>query len=371
MNPNLIPLAARGLRGLSALFASCFLLLPAGGVSAVDVWEETIVLPTYLAGEPERSPMFYFGRASQGAEGRVYPYPLYDTLTWDKEDRPYRLIYVENGGEEAGPLHVLSYNLWDGFGPKPEPRRERWLEWMSEQRPDVAALQELNGYTPERLASEARGWGHGYSVLLKEDGHPTGLTSRTPITEIARIQDGLHHGLLRGKTRGIYFYVIHFHPSNFERRIEEAGHLLKDIAQLPDRDACIVLIGDFNGFSPDDRFFYEREPAIEPFFAMLDKRHSGAKNLNAGRLDYGGIERILEAGYVDVIARLRPSAGPVQATFPTDLRRDEELGPDRRIDYVFVSPNLSGTVRAARIIRDETTALLSDHYPLEVILEVP
>jgi tetratricopeptide (TPR) repeat protein len=80
----------------------------------------------------------------------------------------------ENGGGGAGTLHVLSYNLWDGFGPKPEPRQERWLEWMAEQRPDVAALQELNGYTPERLASEARGWGHAYSVLLKEDGHPTG-----------------------------------------------------------------------------------------------------------------------------------------------------------------------------------------------------
>jgi hypothetical protein len=25
--------------------------------------------------------MFYFGRESQGAEGRIYPYPLYDNLT--------------------------------------------------------------------------------------------------------------------------------------------------------------------------------------------------------------------------------------------------------------------------------------------------
>jgi tetratricopeptide (TPR) repeat protein len=276
-----------------------------------------------------------------------------------------------DGGGGAGTLHVVSYNLWDGFGPKPEPRRTRWQEWMADLRPDVASLQELNGYSPERLAAEAQGWGHPYSVLLKEDGHSTGLTSRTPITEIARIREGMHHGLLRGKTRGIYFYVIHFHPSNLERRIEEAEHLLRDVAQLPDRDARIVLIGDFNGFSPVDRKFYELEPTIEPFFAMLDEQHPGAKNLNAGRLDYGGIERILEAGYVDVIARLRPPAGPFVGTFPTELRGDEDLGPDRRIDYIFVSPNLVESVRTARIIRDETTTLLSDHYPLEAVLEIP
>jgi exodeoxyribonuclease-3 len=181
----------------------------------------------------------------------------------------------------------------------------------------------------------------------------------------------MHHGLLRGKTRGIYFYVIHFHPSNLERRIEEAGSLLRDIAQLPDRSAGIVLIGDFNGFSPADRTFYEREPTIEPFFAMLDERHAGAKNLKAGRLDYGGIERILEAGYVDVITRLRPPAGPFVGTFPTELRGDEDLGPDRRIDYIFVSPNLVESVRTACIIRDETTTLLSDHYPLEAVLGIP
>jgi len=40
--------------------------------------------------------MFYFGRASQGAEGRVYPYPLYDTLTDRQEERTYRIVYLEN-----------------------------------------------------------------------------------------------------------------------------------------------------------------------------------------------------------------------------------------------------------------------------------
>lgn len=277
---------------------------------------------------------------------------------------------LRQGGNQDSMFRVISYNLWDGFTSKPEPRRERWLQWMKEQRPDVAALQELNGYTAGRLAAEAQGWGHGYSVLLKEDGYATGLTSRTPITEVTRIREGMHHGLLRGKIRGMYFYVIHFHPSDYQRRIEEAALLLDDVARLPDLDPRVVLIGDFNGFSPADRFHYETDPDLEPFFAMLDKRHPGAKNLNAGRLDYGGMERILDAGFVDLVARFRPP-GTFLGTFPTELRREEDHGTDRRIDYVLVSRNLVGSAHSAMIIRNDSTALLSDHYPLMAEFNLP
>ena len=281
------------------------------------------------------------------------------------------ILTPAKAAEQAGPLRVVSHNLWNGFQEKPKPRREQWLAWMAVQRPDVAALQELNGYTPEKLADDAKTWGHPYSVLLKEDGFPTALTSRTPISKVKRIREGMHHGLLRGKIRGVYFYVVHFHPSHYERRIEEARHLIADIGLLIERDPRIVLIGDFNGFSPDDKVHYESDPELEPFFAMLDKQYPGSKNLNAGRLDYGGIVEILSAGFVDLVARLRPPAAPFVGTFPTELRRPENLGTDRRIDYVFAGPALAESVKSAAIVRDKTTAMLSDHYPLVVDLDLP
>jgi endonuclease/exonuclease/phosphatase family metal-dependent hydrolase len=268
------------------------------------------------------------------------------------------------------PLRMVSYNVWNGFTEKPEPRRERWLRWMVEQQPDVVALQELNGYTAETLATDAGSWGHAHSVLLKEDGYATGLTSRSPITEVERIREGLHHGLLRGKIRGVYFYVVHFHPSHYERRIEEARLLKLDVARLPDPEPRVVLIGDFNGFSPADRAHYESDRELEPFFAMLDEKYPGSRNLNAGRLDYSGIEVILNAGYLDLVARFRPPNGPFMGSFPTELRREENHGTDRRIDFIFVSPNLVGSARSATIVRDDTTALLSDHYPLIAELEL-
>ncbi len=57
---------------------------------------ERLAIPTYLAGEPERNPIFYFGRAYQGAKGPVYPYPFLDVLTDVRVNKAYQALYLEN-----------------------------------------------------------------------------------------------------------------------------------------------------------------------------------------------------------------------------------------------------------------------------------
>lgn len=241
---------------------------------------------------------------------------------------------------------------------------------MAAQAPDVVALQELNGYTPDRLAADARHWGHPHSILLKEDGFPTGVTSRYPITDVTILREGFHHGLLRCRIAGLWFYVVHFHPANFERRLAEAGLLEGDVRQLAEENPRIVLAGDFNGFSPADRGFYDADPRLVPFFRMLDGRDRHARNLNDGRLDYGGIEAILGQGFVDLVAASRGPSEPFVGTFPTPLVGDEDHGTDRRLDFIFTSPNLAGSVQSVAILRDAATARLSDHYPVRAVLRL-
>jgi len=78
------------------------------------MWEQDIVIPTYLAGDPEPNPMFYFGRASQGAEGRIYPYPLYDKLTGIKQDKTYKMVYLENEYVRIGVLPEIGGRIFEG-----------------------------------------------------------------------------------------------------------------------------------------------------------------------------------------------------------------------------------------------------------------
>jgi tetratricopeptide (TPR) repeat protein len=82
-------------------------------VAAVTIREEKITIPTYLAGGPEPNPMFYFGRNSQGAEGRVYPYPLYDSLTDIKSNATYRIVWLENEYIRIGVLPEIGGRLFE------------------------------------------------------------------------------------------------------------------------------------------------------------------------------------------------------------------------------------------------------------------
>jgi len=272
---------------------------------------------------------------------------------------------------ETSTLKVITHNVWYGFTKKSTPRHEQWLNWMASQSPDIVSLQELNGYTSDKLAADALAWGHPYSVLLKEDGFATGVTSRFPIDEVRKIREGMHHGLLRCRIAGLWVYVIHFHPSNYSRRVEEAKLLADDIATLPEANPSIILAGDFNGFSPADQTHYQNDVKLVPFFQMLDQRDPNASNLNQGQLDFGGIQAIEAQGFIDLIARARPKDSPLVGTFPTPLVNDENHGTDRRLDYIFVSTNLLPRVVEAKIIRDSVTEALSDHFPVLAIIQAP
>jgi len=75
--------------------------------------EVTIVIPTYEVGPPEPNPIFYAGRAYQGAKGPVYPYPLLDKLTDVKRDRAYRIIYLENEYVRVGVLPEIGGRIFE------------------------------------------------------------------------------------------------------------------------------------------------------------------------------------------------------------------------------------------------------------------
>lgn len=69
---------------------------PEAAPPAARAWKEPLVLPTYVVGPPETAPMFYHGRAYQGAKGPMYPYPLLDRLSDVKKDVTYQALWLEN-----------------------------------------------------------------------------------------------------------------------------------------------------------------------------------------------------------------------------------------------------------------------------------
>ena len=62
----------------------------------VKAYEEEITIPTYITEEPDPNPMFYTGIAYQGAQKRIYPYPLDNNLTDRKVDKKWTGLVLEN-----------------------------------------------------------------------------------------------------------------------------------------------------------------------------------------------------------------------------------------------------------------------------------
>ncbi len=268
--------------------------------------------------------------------------------------------------KESSNLRIISHNVWYGFTKEPE-RKESWIAWMTGQHADIVSLQELNEYTHEKLAEDAKSYGHAYSVLLKEEGFPTGITSRFPIEDVQRVTQGFHHGLLRVRIKDIYYYVIHLHPSNWETRKSEINQILKDIKTLP-ANSKVILAGDFNTFSPLDSIYYSHG-RLGPFFKERDLMYE-ENNLNKGELDYTVIQDVLDYGLVDLEASLRNSAYKFPGSFPTLIEKEGEHGDQRRLDYIFASKNLAIQVTRAEIITSDTALILSDHLPVVVDFEL-
>ncbi|MDH3649638.1 MAG: DUF5107 domain-containing protein [Saprospiraceae bacterium] len=65
-------------------------------MDSVRAWQETITIPTYTVGKPDRNPMFLEKRVYQGSSGVVYPYPIIDKVYDNKEDKEYTALFLEN-----------------------------------------------------------------------------------------------------------------------------------------------------------------------------------------------------------------------------------------------------------------------------------
>ena len=62
----------------------------------VKAWRETVVIPTYEVGAPEKNPIFLEKRVYQGSSGVVYPYPVIESISDEKVDKEWHAVWIEN-----------------------------------------------------------------------------------------------------------------------------------------------------------------------------------------------------------------------------------------------------------------------------------
>ncbi|MEE9364777.1 MAG: endonuclease/exonuclease/phosphatase family protein [Cellulophaga sp.] len=263
-------------------------------------------------------------------------------------------------------LKVMTYNIWNGFDwGKDTIRKENWIRWVKDKNPDVLALQELCGYSEEKLKADAAKWGHNYVKILKTKGYPVGLTSRKPITIKERVIDELWHGLLHCETYGINFFVVHLSPADCDFRFKEATIITKKI--IDTKSDRYIILGDFNAHSPfDEELLKHNQKLKKKYSKNRSDKHS---NLRLGEFDYSVVSKFIALPTIDISNKFIDITE--RYTYPSPVligsyreTMDEVIQTRERIDYILTSPIISESCTNVTIYNKREAATLSDHYPI-------
>jgi endonuclease/exonuclease/phosphatase family metal-dependent hydrolase len=267
-----------------------------------------------------------------------------------------------------GTLRFLTLNLWGDNGPWQQ-RMELLQNSLPAIAPDVIGLQEVRevpGTVPNHAAAIARrqGWNQVFAPSTAWGGGNEGLAivSRFPI--VAHEAQTLPHStetegriILSARIdadRGPFWaHTTHLSFREAEGRKREDQVVFVDkVVEAHGTDDVRVVMGDFNTVPDSDELRWltgattldGRRVAYQDAWARVNAVNSGGDSL----------------------------AGVTWASANPYIQQLHWLRPNRRLDYIFVSPvwrDRRGTVRGAWVVFDEPAVtasgervFVSDHF---------
>lgn len=257
-------------------------------------------------------------------------------------------------------LKLLSYNVLLGLQNN-DTIKDMFVDWVKQIDPDVVAFQEMNSFTQKSLEEFAGRYGHSYAIQSKIEGFPVALTSKYPIVNVEKVVDNMWHAYLYANINGVHFMVIHFSPHQLQKRQKEIREIIARAALVP-KGEKIAIMGDFNSLAEIDAPYYSEEMLEARKQSEIKNAH--IRNLNNGQLDYTVTNAMLDAGYIDLMKKFHKD---FVYTIGSQKYRSKFLS---RIDYVFANEALANCASSIKVIYDEATEQMSDHYPILVTFEL-
>ena len=261
-------------------------------------------------------------------------------------------------------LRVITYNTFYVFDHQKQ--IEQGKVWVRSMAPDIVALQELTNIQPEKLTELSKSWGHEHSCLLKTSGFSVGITSRKPLEVVTKRVKDMHHGYLHVLSDDIHYFVVHLSPFKLEKRQAEAEVLLSEMRPLIEDGSKVMVLGDFNAFTPEDRALLENDASLMAKLQNQDKNHEHVQNLDQGKLDYSVVDQFLRSGLADTARRQIRFSKEKRLTLPTGIWGDRKtsMKSGQRVDFILVTPNLSQRIAETMIPTEGMVNHISDHYPV-------
>ena len=235
--------------------------------------------------------------------------------------------------------------------------KKGFLDWFLDTRPDILCLQEtkanedqipeplktVDGYTPYFVAAEKKGYsGVGLYTREKPETVKTGLGIERFDSEgrtlIADFGDFILYN--------IYFPNGKASPERLSYKMDFYEHLLAQLETLLDEGRRIIVCGDVN--TAHTELDIARPKENESVSGFLPEERAW-------------IDRLLSAGFLDTFRKFEKDGN--HYTWWDYKTRARERNVGWRIDYFFISQNLSERLASAFIMNDVPG---SDHCPIGI-----
>src|SRR5690606_33520620 len=229
-------------------------------------------------------------------------------------------------------------------------------------KPDVIALEEMNGYTQKTLEQLGQRIGHDYVLQSKEEGFPVAITSKYPLVNFRKVTENMWHSYIYTKIKGVHFFVIHFSPFSYQKRLKEVADVLAQANEIPSHEP-ILIMGDFNSLDVSDKDQYGKE--VLDAMQQSERKHTHIRNLSNGAIDYSVLGKLREAGFQDTYRLLHKEFESSVPTFKDGNGniKQNNTGHPKRIDFIWANSVAASRVTKSGIIKNEYTHYISDHYP--------
>jgi exodeoxyribonuclease-3 len=243
-------------------------------------------------------------------------------------------------------------------------RLPRLIEWLSQEKPDVACLQELK-CADESLPIadiEAAGYGavwhgqkgfNGVAILARGD------TPALRRTGLPGDPDDSHSRYIEAEVDGVIVASIYLPNGNpigtekFDYKLKWMGRLCERADAILTEERPAVLAGDFNVIPEDRDTFSKRAMANDALFQPESQ---------------AAFRKIVHQGWTDSLRALNPSEERLY-TFWDYTAGAWPRDAGFRIDHLLCSPQAADRLRGAEVhkwARAEEKA--SDHAPVAIEL---
>ena len=239
------------------------------------------------------------------------------------------------------------------------------LQWLEEEQPDVACLQELKApheKFPEAAINAAgyqaiwhgqKSW-NGVAILARgEAPHEVGRG-------LAGDPEDLQSRYIEAAVNGVTIACLYLPNGNpapgpkFDYKLKWFDRLIARGAELIENGAPVVLAGDFN-VMPTDIDVYKPERWVDDALFRPETR--------------AAFHRLMEQGWTDALRTMHPDERIY--TFWDYFRNAYGRDAGLRIDHLLLSPALAGKLKAADVDRDvRAREKPSDHAPTWIELDL-